>query len=391
MELEYQQNITSRPLRAGIVGGGSGAFIGAVHRMAAQLDGQAQIVAGALSSREQVAHESAQAWFLPRSYSDFTVMAKEEAAREDGIDFVIIATPNHMHATVALAFIEAGIHVMCEKPMALSVSEAEEIARALQHSQVLFALAHTYTGYPAVHEARAMIQQGLLGDIRKVLVEYNQDWLMAALESGKDANKQASWRTDPARAGISCCVGDIGTHAANMVEFMTGDRISAICADLSTFVQGRQLDDDANMLIRLAGGGKGTLVCSQIACGEENALSIRVYGAEGAIEWHQQEPNTLWYAKPGQPRKCLRTAVNLQSPQAQYLTRTPGGHPEGILESLAGLYRLFIDDIRRFHQQQPLVGGYPGLDDGIRGMHFIQAAVNSAQQGAVWQQLPASS
>lgn len=388
MDLTYQQEAQCRPLRAGIVGGGSGAFIGAVHRMAAQLDGQAQLVAGALSSREQVAHESAREWFLARSYSDFKAMAKEEAAREDGIDFVIIATPNFMHAEVALAFIEAGIHVMCEKPMTLSVSEAHEIEHALKRSPVVFGLAHTYTGYPAVQEAKSMIKQGKLGDIRKVLVEYNQDWLMESLEVGDDANKQASWRTDPNRSGISCCVGDIGTHAANMVEYMTGQRISAICADLSRFVDGRQLDDDANMLIRLTGGGKGTLVCSQIACGEENALSIRIYGSKGAIEWHQQEPNTLWYAAQGQPKQTLRTAVNLQDTQAIYLTRTPGGHPEGIVESLANLYRLFIDDIRRHQQQLPLQGGYPDILDGVRGMQFIQAAVKSAEGGAVWKNLP---
>lgn len=388
MDLTYQQDALSRPLRAGIVGGGSGAFIGAVHRMAAQLDGQARLVAGALSSREQVAHESAREWFLSRSYSDFKEMAKQEAAREDGIDFVIIATPNFMHAQVALAFIEAGIHVMCEKPMTLTVSEAHDIEKALQRNPVVFGLAHTYTGYPAVQEAKSMIRQGLLGDIRKVLVEYNQDWLMESLEVGEDANKQASWRTDPSRSGISCCVGDIGTHAANMVEYMTGDRINAICADLSTFVEGRQLDDDANMLIRLAGGGKGTLVCSQIACGEENALSIRIYGSRGAIEWHQQEPNTLIYTPQGQPKQLLRTAVSLQASEALYLTRTPGGHPEGIIESLAGLYKLFIDDIRRFCKEQPLQGGYPGITDGVRGMQFIQAAVNSAKRGAAWETLP---
>ena len=387
MELTYQNNLQQRPLRAGIVGGGSGAFIGAVHRMAAQLDGQAVLVAGALSSREAVAHESAKAWFLQRSYSDFHEMAKQEAAREDGIDFVIVATPNHLHAEVAIAFINAGINVMCEKPLAMNVTEAQAIEAALKKHPVIFGLAHTYTGYPAVHEAKQKIANGELGTIRKVLVEYNQDWLMSALESGPDANKQALWRTDPARSGISCCVGDIGTHAANMVEFMTGETIDQICADLSSFGTGRQLDDDANMLIRLSGGGKGTLVCSQIACGEENALAIRIYGAKAAIEWHQQEPNTLWFTQQGKPRQSLRTAVSLVSEQALHLTRTPGGHPEGILESLAGLYKLFIEDIRRVAQDVKPHGGYPGIEDGLRGMRFIEAAVSSAHQGACWQAL----
>lgn len=208
---------------------------------------------------------------------------------------------------------------------------------------------------------------------------------MSALESGPDANKQASWRTDPARSGISCCVGDIGTHAANMVEFMTGETIDQICADLTSFGTGRQLDDDANMLIRLSGGGKGTLVCSQIACGEENALAIRIYGAKAAIEWHQQEPNTLWFTQQGKPRQSLRTAVSLVSEQALHLTRTPGGHPEGILESLAGLYKLFIEDIRRVARDEQPQGGYPGIADGLRGMRFIEAAVSSAQKGSCWQ------
>lgn len=381
-------SMTQRRLRAGIVGGGSGAFIGAVHRIASELDGQAQIVAGALSSRPQIAQASAEAWFLERSYSDFREMAKAEAQREDGIDFVIVATPNHLHADVAIAFIEQGIHVMCEKPLAMSVEEAARVEKALQDNPVIFALAHTYTGYPAVHEVRSKIANGELGDIRKVLVEYNQDWLMEPLESGENANKQAAWRTDPAKAGISCCVGDIGTHAANMVEFMTNERITRLCADLSSFIAGRRLDDDANMLIRLSGGGKGTLVCSQIACGEENALSIRIYGSKASIEWHQQEPNTLWFTAAGQPRQQLRTAVSLRSDNALKLTRTPGGHPEGILEALAGLYLMFINDIRRVAQDQPARGGYPGIIDGVRGMRFIESAVASAESGTTWQELP---
>ena len=376
--------IYHRRLRGGIVGGGAGAFIGTVHRMAAELDGQATIVAGALSSKPEVAKKSADDWFLPRSYNDYHEMAIAEATREDGIDFVIIATPNYLHADVAITFIQQGIHVMCEKPLAMSLSESERVAKALEKKPVLFALAHTYTGYPAVHEVKHLVESGELGSIRKVLVEYNQDWLMEPLEADEATNKQAAWRTDPARAGISCCVADIGTHAANMVEFMTGERINSLCADLSSFVEQRTLDDDANMLIRLSGGGKGMLTCSQIACGEENALSIRIYGTKAAIEWHQQEPNTLLYSPHGQPKRILRTAVSLTSHSASRLSRTPGGHPEGILEALAGLYLLLIADIRRSASGEPLNGGYPDIDAGLRGMRFVEAAVTSSNEESTW-------
>jgi len=387
MELTRSDSMASRPLRAGIVGGGRGAFIGAVHRLAVELDGQARIVAGNLSSNPDVALESAQDWFLDRSYNDYQEMAREEAARPDGIDFVIIVTPNHLHAEVAEAFIKAGIHVMCEKPLALNVEEAQKLEALLVDHPVLFALAHTYNGYPAVREARDLVSKGKLGDIRKVQVEYNQDWLSTSLEAGESANKQASWRTDPAKAGISCCVGDIGTHAANLLEYISGQSISEICADLTTFVEGRLLDDDANMLFRLSGGGKGTLVCSQIACGEENALNIRVYGTRASLEWHQQEPNTLWLKPAGQPHQKLRTGVHLQSSEALQLTRTPGGHPEGYLEAMANLYKLFIADVRRRAEAQPAQGGYPGIKEGLRGMQFIQAAVDSSAQSG-WVSMP---
>jgi predicted dehydrogenase len=269
--------VAARPrrLRAGMVGGGRGAFIGSVHRIAAELDGQARVVAGALSSDPQTARESAAAWLLERAYTSYKDMASSEAAIEDGIDFVIIATPNDLHYPVARAFLASGIHVICDKPLALTVTEGEELARLVEAGPMLFALTHAYTGYPAVRQAREMARSAELGEIRKVMVEYTQDWLMEPLETR--GNKQAAWRTDPARAGLSGCVGDIGTHCANLLEFVTDHRIDSLCADLSTFVKGRRLDDDANILLRLEDGAKGALICSQIACGEENRLSIRVY------------------------------------------------------------------------------------------------------------------
>ncbi len=372
-----------RRLRAGIVGGGRGAFIGAVHRIAAELDGEAQVVAGAMSSDPANARESAASWCLDRSYDSYERMAVEEARRSDGIDFVIVATPNHLHFPVARAFLKSGINVICDKPLAFSVSEAQEFVDLVESGKPLFALTHNYTGYPLVRQAREMVRQGQIGDVRKVLVEYNQDWLMSRLEEG--GNKQAGWRTDPKRAGISCCVGDIGTHAANLLEFITGKPIESVCADLSTFVPGRELDDDANILLRLEGGGKGTLVCSQIACGEENNLAIRIYGSKGGLEWAQQEPNTLIYKPAGSPRQILRTAHGYLSDASRAVTRTPTGHPEGYLEAFATIYRLFLADIRRRLEGLPPLRDYPSARDGLRGMRFISAAVNSSARGAQWE------
>ncbi|MEY4377439.1 MAG: hypothetical protein RJB26_1989 [Pseudomonadota bacterium] len=377
-------DVNHRRLRAGIVGGGRGAFIGSVHRIAAQLDGEAEIVAGALSSDPATAHESAAAWYLPRSYGSFAEMASAEAARDDGIDFVIIATPNHMHYPVAKAFLAAGIHVMCDKPLAYTLAEAEELAALAAKGPVLFGLTHNYTGYPLVREARERVRAGELGELRKVIVEYNQDWLMEPLEG--DGNKQAAWRTDPARAGLSCCVGDIGTHAAHLLEFISGQRIASLCADLTSFVAGRQLDDDANMLLRLDGGAKGTLVCSQVACGEENAINIRLYGSKGGLEWHQQEPNTLIFKPPGSsPWQRFRTGRGGLGAAAAAASRTPSGHPEGYLEAFAVLYRNFAADIRRVAAGLPPCRDYPSPEDGVRGLRFIEAAVRSSARGTVWE------
>ncbi len=377
--------VSGRRLRAGIVGGGRGAFIGAVHRIAAELDGQAQVVAGAMSSDPGTAQQSAAAWNLDRSYDSYATMAQQESQRPDGIEFVIVATPNNLHFPVARAFLAAGIHVMCDKPMTLTVTEAEQLSRLVDSGKVLFGLTHTYTGYPAVRQARAMVQNGRLGQLRKVLVEYNQDWLMTPLENS--GNKQAQWRIDPARAGVSCCVGDIGSHAQHLLEFISGQRIVALCADLTSFVSGRTLDDDANMLLRLAGGAKGTLVCSQVACGEENNLAIRLYGSSAGLEWHQQEPNTLIYKPAGAAWQHLRAGKNFDSPEALAATRTPAGHPEGYLEAFATLYKCFIADIRRIKTGETPLRNYPGVHEGLHSMQFIAKAVESSRRGASWVEL----
>jgi len=366
-----------------MVGGGRGAFIGAVHRTAVEIDGEAQVVAGALSSNAQTAAESAAAWYLARSYDDYRRMAATERSLPDPIDFVIIATPNHLHYPVAKAFLEAGIHIVCDKPLAYSVAEAEALAGLAAQGDTLFALTHTYSGYPLVRHARELVRQGALGTLRKVIVEYNQDWLMKPVE--RAGNRQAEWRTDPSRAGVSCCVGDIGTHAAHLVEIITGQQISGLCADLSTFVAGRQLDDDANILLRLDGGARGTLVCSQIACGEENDLNIRVYGSSAGLEWRQQEPNTLIFKPAEGPRQYLRSGHRYLSPAARNFTRTPAGHPEGYLEAFGNLYRSFIADVRRAMAGEAPLRDYPTATDGVRGMRFVEAAVRSSSRGAQWE------
>jgi len=372
----------SRRLRAGIVGGGRGAFIGTVHRIAAELDGQAQVVAGAMSSDARIARESAADWLLERAYTSYEDMAAAEAADGHGIDFVIIATPNDLHLPVARAFLAKGIHVICDKPLALTVDEGEELVRRVEEGRALFALTHSYTGYPAVRQARDMVRGGQLGEIRKAIVEYTQDWLMEPLENR--GNKQAAWRTDPARAGIGGCVGDIGTHALNLLEFVTERQVAALCADLSSFVAGRRLDDDANILLRLQGGAKGTLICSQIACGEENRLSLRLYGSEAGLEWHQEEPNTLWHKHAGRPWARLRTGQSYMGAAAKAATRTPAGHPEGYLEAFANLYRSFMQDVRRVGLGQPPLRDYPGVHDGLRGLRFVAQAVMSSRAGSVW-------
>ncbi|MFL5657806.1 MAG: Gfo/Idh/MocA family protein [Ktedonobacteraceae bacterium] len=377
-----KQDILHRKLRAGIVGGGQGSFIGAVHHIAVELDGQAEVVAGAMSTDPQRAEASARAWYLKRSYKSFEEMAEAEASLPDGIDFVMVTVPNHLHYPVARTFLEHGIHVVCDKPMTFNLEEARALVELVEQKKLIFALTHNYTGYPAVRHARHLVRTGAIGTIRKVLVEYLQDWLMEAAE--RTGNKQALWRTDPTKSGIAGSVGDIGTHGENLLEFITDLKIAAVCADLTTFIEGRQLDDDANMLLRLENGGKGILTCSQIAAGEENALSIRVYGSKAGLEWHQMEPNTLIFAEHGQPRQVLRTGMPYMSDEAKALTRLPAGHPEGFLEAFANVYRLAIADIRRVEAGESAAGGYPMVYDGLRGMQFITKVVESSQKGGIW-------
>jgi predicted dehydrogenase len=371
----------SEPLRAGIVGGGRG-FIGAIHRIASQLDGQARLVAGAMSSDATTAQEAANEWNLQRSYASYAAMAEAEAARSDGIDFAIIATPNHLHYPIVKGFLEAGIHVISDKPLAFTVEEGESLVDMVNRGCQLFALTHNYTGYPAVVQARELVRSGQIGFVRKVLVEYNQDWLMEPVE--RQGNKQALWRTDPARAGISCCVADIGTHAHNLLEYVTDLKVMSLCADLSSFVANRALDDDANILLRLENGAKGTLVCSQIACGEENNLSIRIYGSKAGLEWRQQEPNTLLVKPAGQPWQVFRAAQGYMAEAAKLRTRTPPGHPEGYLEAFANIYRLFIDDIRRARNGETPLRDYATARDGLRGLRFVARAVESSRRGSQW-------
>jgi predicted dehydrogenase len=376
------QDGSQRKLRAGIVGGGIGSFIGTVHRIAVQLDNQAEVIAGAMSTDSKKAEESARAWFLRRSYNSFQQMAEVEPTLPDGIDFVMVTVPNYLHFRVAKAFLEQGISVICDKPLASTLEEAKELVALVQRSNVVFALTHNYTGYPAVRQARAMVQQGLIGDIRKVLVEYIQGWLMEPIETA--GNKQAAWRTNPAQAGISSCVGDIGTHAENLLEFVTGLQIKSLCADLTTFVPGRALEDDANILLRLENGGKGVLTCSQVAAGEENGLSIRIYGSKAGLEWHQMEPNTLILKLPDQPGQILRTGQPYMSEEAKQATRLPAGHPEGFYEAFANIYKMALEDIRRVQTGQKPLGGYPNVYDGLRGMQFVNKAVESSKKGSVW-------
>lgn len=378
-------SIDQRRLRAGIVGGGRGAFIGAVHRIASQLDSEALVVAGALSSDPATAAASAADWRLARSYSSYEEMARTEAGLPDGIDFVIIATPNHLHLPVARAFLMAGIHVMCDKPLAVSAAEGQEFARLVKDSGRLFGLTHTYSGYPAVLEARALVADGALGTLRKVHVEYLQDWLMEPLEHS--GQKQSAWRTDPARSGPGGALGDIGTHAHHLAEFITGQTVDSVSADVTHFVEGRRLDDDANLLLRFSGGAKGTLVCSQVCCGEENDLWIRVYGTKGAIEWHQQEPNTLLFKPAGAAVQVRRTGKGFSSAAALGATRTPAGHPEGYLEAFATLYRRFAADVRRVARGEAPQRDYPGVDDGIRGLAFVNAALESSRESSRWTSL----
>jgi predicted dehydrogenase len=365
-----------------MVGGGHGAFIGNVHRMAARLDGAFELVAGAFSSRADVSRESGVALGLSpeRCYPDFLAMIAAESARSDGIDAVSIVTPNHMHFAPAKAALEAGIHVICDKPLTATLEEARALALVRPAKGARFLLTHNYSAYPLVRQAREIVRSGELGPIRVVKVEYAQDWLAKPAAPG---NRQADWRSDPSRSGLGGCIGDIGTHAYQLACFVTGLRAQAVAAQLTAFVSGRRLDDDAQLLLRFEGGAKGMLWASQVAVGCENSLRLRVYGENAGLEWEQEDPNRMWFCAYGQPRRLLtRAAAPGALPPANTGARLPPGHPEGYLEAFATLYHDFAAAIRgNSDRSDPEL---PGLVDGLDGMAFIAAAVESSSLDSRW-------
>ncbi len=372
-------------LRLGMVGGGRGAFIGGVHRIAARLDDQFELVAGCLSADAERARASAADLGLDpaRSYASPAAMAEAEAARDDGIDAVSVVTPNHMHAEAALPFLARGIHVICDKPLAATLDQARALREAAGASEALFVLTHNYSGYPMIRQARAMVAAGTLGTIRVVQAEYPQDWLTEAAETA--GLKQAEWRTDPARSGAGGAIGDIGTHAFHLASFVTGLSLEAVCADLQSFVGGRRVDDNAHVMLRFAGGARGMLWASQVAPGNENALRLRVYGDKGGLDWSQETPNALSFSPFGAPPQRITRAGAGSGPEAGAVSRVPPGHPEGYLEGFANLYTEAAAAIRARKAGSPDPGApLPGLADGLAGMGFIDACVRSSTAGGVW-------
>lgn len=378
-----------RKLRFGMVGGGQGAFIGGVHRIAATLDQQAELVAGCFSRDPENTRITGQQLYLDpaRCYPTYQEMAAQEAKLppDRRIDFVSIVTPNVSHFAIAKTFLEAGIHVVCDKPMTYTLDEAKELVQIVERSGLVFALTHNYTGHPLIRHARHLFRSGEMGTVRKVVVEYLQDFLMVPQE--KLGSKQAAWRVDPAQSGIGGTMGDVGTHCVNLLEYVTGDPISQICADKTTFLPDRTLDEDVNALLRFKGGGKGVLTISQVACGEENGLILRVYATKGAIKWAHENPNYMELYRYGEPRQTLTRGAAYLSEAASEVTRIPPGHPEGYLEGFATVYADAIRAIRRHIDGQPLkISEYkfPSVYDGLRGMQFIYAAYESATKGSVW-------
>ena len=377
-------------IRLGMVGGGQGAFIGAVHRLAARMDDHYDFVAGALSAEAKKAKASGEELGLAaeRIYTDFKEMAKSEAGRKDGIEAVAIVTPNHMHVPAAMAFIEHGIHVICDKPLALSLKEAKALEKLLARKKsVIFALTHNYSGYPMIRQAKAMVAAGELGEIRVVQGEYPQDWLTTALE--KTGQKQAAWRTDPKRSGAGGCIGDIGTHTYQLMCEVSGLKAEELSADLTSFVKGRVLDDNANVMLRFKGGAKGMLWASQVAPGNENGLKIRVYGTKGGLEWKQEDPNQLWYTPYGEPKRLITRGGAGSNAAAGRVTRVPPGHPEGYLEGFANVYSEVARAIkaRRLGRKPDKDVAFPGISDGVDGMSFIEACVKSSAKNGKWTKL----
>jgi predicted dehydrogenase len=381
-----RQEKSAGRIRLGMVGGGQGAFIGAVHRLAARMDDQFELVAGALSSNPDRARASAAEIGIPpeRSYDSYEAMAKAEAARPDGIEAVSIVTPNNVHAPAARAFLDAGIHVICDKPMTTTVAEAQQLVDMVKATGKVFVLTHNYTGYPMIRQARAMISSGELGDIRIVQVEYPQDWLTERAELA--GSKQAEWRTDPRRSGAGGSIGDIGTHAYNLAAFVSGLETEELLAQLTTFVPGRLLDDDVQILLRYKGGARGMLWASQVAVGNENGLKLRIYGTRGGLEWTQADPNYLWFSRFGEPRQLLTRAGAGAWPDGQRVSRVPAGHPEGYLEGFATIYAEAARAIRAARDGRNPEADviYPTVEDGLDGMRFIEAAIASSRGGNIW-------
>jgi predicted dehydrogenase len=377
-----------------MIGGGRGAFIGAVHRLVAIMDGKAELVAGCFSADPENSRLTGQDLMLDSSrvYGNYVDMVKSESkmpARER-LDFVVIVTPNHQHFPPAKLFLEAGFNVVCDKPATLNLAEARKLRAIVRKTKKVFVLTHNYTGNAMVKQARELVAKGHLGKIRKIVVEYPQGWLWQRLES--TGQKQASWRADPKKSGAACCLGDIGTHAENLARYITGLRIESLCADLTTFVPGRKLEDDANILVRYSGGAKGVLHCSQISIGEENNLNIRVYGDKASLEWHQEHPNELVVKYPDKPKEIWRRGNSYIGDTAKKFTRIPFGHPEGYLEAFANIY---LEAFRAIEAEiegrpQPKDLDFPTIEDGVMGMTFIETAVKSGQAGAKWVKFPKS-
>ncbi len=384
---------SNRKLRYGMIGGGRGAFIGAVHRIAAQMDGQAELVAGAFSSDPARSKASGEDLYLDpaRVYGSYQEMAEAEAKKPAGqrLDFVVIVTPNHQHFPPAKLFLEKGFNVVCDKPVTFDLKEAVALKKIVSKTRKVFALTHNYTGNAMVKQARDLVRSGKLGAIRKVVVEYPQGWLSTHLEAS--GQKQAAWRTDPKRSGAAGCMGDIGTHAENLARYITGLHIDELCADLTTFVKGRQLDDDGNVLLRFKGGAKGVLHSSQISVGVENGLNIRVYGEKAGLAWQQEHPNQLLVTYPDKPAEIWgRGNGYIASEAAKACTRIPAGHPEGYLEAFGNLYREAFRAIRAEVSGKKLPSDldFPTIDDGIEGMAFIETVVKSSKLGAKWVKFP---
>jgi len=381
-----------RKLRYGMIGGGRGAFIGAVHRIAASMDGQAELVAGAFSSEAQRSRDSGADLYLDpaRVYGSYVEMAEAEAARPkaDRLDFVVIVTPNHQHFPPAKLFLEKGFNVVCDKPVTFDLKEARALEKIVARTGKVFALTHNYTGNVMVKQARDLVRSGRLGEIRKVVVEYPQGWLSTHVEAS--GQKQADWRTDPKRSGAAGCMGDIGTHAENLARYVTGLHIAELCADLTTFVKGRKLDDDGNVLLRFHGGAKGILHASQISVGDENNLNLRVYGTKAALEWHQEHPNELVLKFPDQPRQIWRRGNDYIGETEKNLTRIPAGHPEGYLEGFGNIYLEAFKAIRAevSGKRIPRNLDFPTIADGVEGMLFIDTVVKSSAKGARWVKFP---